>query len=78
MFVLFALARKALWVDHLIFFFGGGGGGRRMNWFVQDFFSHWPMFLFTVKAVQDISFSQISNKELVRKSVLCPPPILSH
>ena len=42
MFVLFVLARKALWVDRLIFETwvgcGGGGGEGWKNWFVQDFF----------------------------------------
>ena len=29
----------------------GGGGWKTV--FAQHFFSHWPMFLFTLKAVQD-------------------------
>ena len=36
----------------------GGGGGGWKNSFAQHFFSHWPVYLFTVKAVQEI-FSQI-------------------
>ena len=29
------------------------------NFFAQHFFSHWPLFLFTVKAVQEIFFSNL-------------------
>ena len=44
-----------LGVDHLTFEEGRGG----KNWFVQQFFySHWPVFFFTVKALQEF-FSQI-------------------
>ena len=37
----------------------GGGGGGWKTVFAQHFFSHWPMFLFTVKAVQDFFFSNL-------------------
>ena len=46
MFVLFVLARKALWVNHLNFEGGGGEGGGRIG-LCKTFFSHWPVFLST-------------------------------
>ena len=49
------------------FYFRGGGGGEWKTIFAQHFFSHWPVFLFTVKAVQDIFFSNLPP----------PPPHLS-
>ena len=38
-------------MDHLIFEEGGGGGGSGRIFLRNIFFSHWPVFLFTVKTV---------------------------
>ena len=56
-----------LGVDQLIL----RGGGK--NWLVQDFFSHWPVFLFAVKAVQEI-FSQIFHPPLPPSKVKWSAP----
>ena len=53
-------------MDHLTFERGGGGW---KNWFEQEFFlSHWPVFFFTAKALQEIFFSNLPPPPPPQKS----------
>ena len=57
------------------------GRGEWKNWFVQEFsFSHWPVFVFTVKAVQKM-FSQIFQfhpPPPLKSQMVCPLVNVEH
>ena len=53
------------------FYFEEGGGGERIG-LCKNFFPHWPVFLVTVKAVQEF-FSQIFHSPTPPQKSNGPP-----